>query len=322
MSMSPQSALFPRLQPGFHATQRPRLPGATHSILVASPVSSDAIVHVVCDDTARAGSLTEFFSSHSIRVCVFRTATEYIANGGSDQIVCVILDLNLPDISGLEVQSRLADREGPPVVFVTARGDLNSGVLAMKNGAIDFMIEPIDYSRLLVAVENAFVKERNNRRRRVEGSSLLRRWDSLTPREQDVFQFTVAGFLNKQAAAELGITENTFQVHRSRVMRKMKADSLADLVRMSTRLESLVHRQRKNPITAQPQNTILNVEQNPVGSSGLTQTCHPCSNRGSIPAFGSNWRFALFRKQTSLAGVISARPAAARSFRLAAEQTF
>jgi FixJ family two-component response regulator len=108
----------------------------------------------------------------------------------------------------------------------------------MKNGAIDFMIEPIDYNRLLAAVLTAFAQDRHNRRERAERSSLLKRWGSLTPREQDVFQFTVAGFLNKQAAAELGITENTFQVHRGRVMRKMKADSLADLVRMSTRLES------------------------------------------------------------------------------------
>jgi FixJ family two-component response regulator len=108
----------------------------------------------------------------------------------------------------------------------------------MKNGAIDFMIEPIDYNRLLAAVLTAFAQDRHNRRERAERLSLLKRWGSLTPREQDVFQFTVAGFLNKQAAAELGITENTFQVHRGRVMRKMKADSLADLVRMSTRLES------------------------------------------------------------------------------------
>jgi FixJ family two-component response regulator len=244
--MSPQPILFPRLQqPRFHAIQVPRLQGTPHLVPIDSPATPEAIVHVVCDDAARTNNLMEFFSSHSIGVTVFSTATEYIANVGFETIACVILDLNLPDLSGLEVQSKLADRGGPPVVFVAARGDLNSGVHAMKNGAVDFIIEPIDYDRLLEAVENAFARERNNRRRRAERSCLLRRWNSLTPREHEVFQYTVAGFLNKQAAAELGITENTFQVHRGRVMRKMEAESLADLVRMATRLEPLIPYLRK-----------------------------------------------------------------------------
>jgi FixJ family two-component response regulator len=220
-------------------------------------------------------------------VHAFRTATEYITNTGSDRIACVILDLNLPDISGLEVQNRLADQEGPPVLFVTAHGDLNSGVRAMKNGAIDFMIEPIDYNRLLAAVETAFAKDRNKRRERVERLSLLKRWNSLTPREQDVFQYTVSGFLNRQAAGELGITENTFQVHRGRVMRKMKADSLAELVRMSTRLESIARSLRGNEITTQSLKTILKglVEENPIGASAATSTHHSYANRVSSPDF-------------------------------------
>ena len=118
----------------------------------------------------------------------------------------------------------------------------------MKNGAIDFMIEPVDYERLLAAVEIAFAQDRRNRHERIERASLLRRWNSLTPREQDVFEYTVTGFLNKQAAAELGIAENTIQVHRGRIMRKMKANSLADLVRMSTRLESFSRSQGRNHI--------------------------------------------------------------------------
>jgi FixJ family two-component response regulator len=288
MSVTTQALLFPRLQPGLQATQTPRYQGATHLIPIESPASSDTIVHVVCNDAAQVASLMDIFSSHAISVEIFRTATEYITNAGPDQIACVILDLNLPDINGLEVQRMLSDRGGPPVVFVTAHGDLNSGVCAMKNGAIDFMIEPIDHNQLLAAVETAFARDRRNRHKRVERSSLLRRWDSLTPREQDVFQYTVAGFLNKQAAAELGITENTFQVHRGRVMRKMEADSLADLVRMSTRLESLVHSQRKNKTATQSLKAVLKeqVEENSRGSSALTQTGHPCTNRVSTPAFG------------------------------------
>lgn len=247
MAAIPQSGFLPHLKPKYHVTQTPRHQEGDRSIAIDSPASSETIAYVVCSDAAQVSSLTEFLSSQSIRVRAFRTATDYISHSRSDLTACVILDLNLPDIGGLEVQSRLVEVEGPPVIFVAAHSDLNSGVRAIKNGAIDFMIEPIDYSRLLSAVFTAFAQERNSRRERVERLSLLKRWAALTPREQDVFQYTVAGFLNKQAAAELGITENTFQVHRGRVMRKMEADSLADLVRMSTRLESEVQSQMRKP---------------------------------------------------------------------------
>jgi DNA-binding CsgD family transcriptional regulator len=157
----------------------------------------------------------------------------------------------------------------------------------MKNGAIDFMIEPVDYERLLTAVETAFAKDRNNRRERVERLSLLKRWNSLTPREQDVFEYTVSGFLNKQGAGELGITENTFQVHRGRVMRKMKADSLAELVRMSTRLESIARSLRGSEITTQSLKTILNgfVEENSRDSIASMSTHRSRTNRVSTPDF-------------------------------------
>jgi FixJ family two-component response regulator len=252
MSVTTQAALFPHLQPGFLATQTPRPKGASRSFATDPSVSSDTIVHVVSNDAVQARSLREFFSSRAMRVCTFKSATEYIRDAKPHRTACVILDLNLPDISGLEVQNRLADIGGPPVIFVTAHGDTVSGVRAMKNGAVDFMIEPLDYNRLLAAVETAFAQDRRNRHERVERSALLRRWNSLTPREQEVFQYTVAGFLNKQAAAELGIAENTFQVHRGRVMRKMEADSLADLVRMATRLELLVSPATKMESATQP----------------------------------------------------------------------
>jgi FixJ family two-component response regulator len=240
MSMTTQAALFPHLEPGFLATQSPSPRSASRSFTTDPSVLSETIVYVVSNDAVQVRSLREFFSSRAMRVCISKSAAEYIRDAKPDRTACVILDLNLPDIGGLEVQSRLADSGGPPVIFVTAHGDTVSGVSAMKNGAIDFMIEPLDYNRLLAAVETAFAQDRRNQHERVEHSALLRRWNSLTPREQVVFQFTVAGFLNKQAAAELGIAENTFQVHRGRVMRKMEADSLADLVRMSTRLEPLI----------------------------------------------------------------------------------
>jgi FixJ family two-component response regulator len=115
----------------------------------------------------------------------------------------------------------------------------------MKNGAIDFLIEPVDYDQLMAAVDFAFVEDLNKRKELLERTSLLVRWQTLTPRETEVFHHTVAGLLNKQAASELGVAENTYQVHRGRVMRKMKANSLADLVRMSTKLEPILQKARE-----------------------------------------------------------------------------
>lgn len=197
----------------------------------------ETIVYVVNDDSVEVMELTRFLISSGIRVITFNSATEYIASKKDDRIACLILDLNLPDTNGLEVQRRLAENGGPPIIFVTAQADILSGVCAMKNGAIDFITTPVDYGRLITAVRIAFAQDRTHRRERVERLSLLKRWDSLTPREAEVFRCTVAGLLNKQGAAELGIAENTYQVHRGRVMKKMQADSLADLVRMSMRLE-------------------------------------------------------------------------------------
>lgn len=294
MPVTSHAVLFPRVQSEFHATQIPPRQHPSPLSPIDSGLFSEAIVYVVCDDGDQVSSLTNFFRSHSINVVAFRTGIECVMSKRNDRIACVILDLSLPDISGLEVQSRLADRDGPPVVFVTAHGDLNSGVRAMKNGAIDFMIEPFDYNRLLAAVEAAFAQDRRNRHERLERSSLLRRWNSLTPREQEVLQYTVAGFLNKQSAAELCITENTFQVHRGRVMRKMEADSLADLVRMSTRLEHLLHSEGKNETTAPSLKDIIREQVD--GSSRrlrpLTEMHHPCSNSVPTPTVG---RFGYLR---------------------------
>jgi FixJ family two-component response regulator len=197
----------------------------------------DTIVYVVNDDPTEVMDLTRFLTSSGLRVITFTSAADYIASRNDDRIACLILDLNLPDANGLEVQTRLAENGSPPIIFVTEAADILSGVSAMKNGAIDFITTPVDYDRLMAAVRIAFAQDQKRRRERVEHLSLLSRWDSLTPREAEVFHCTVAGLLNKQGAAELGIVENTYQVHRGRVMRKMQANSLADLVRMSTRLE-------------------------------------------------------------------------------------
>jgi FixJ family two-component response regulator len=202
----------------------------------------EAIVHIVSNDTVVMNKLTQFFMSKGLMVASFRTAAEYAAVKRDNRPACLILDLILPDLNGLEVQRRLVGSGAPPVIFVTTYGDPISVVRAMKNGAIDFLIDPADYGQLMAAVEVAFVEDLNRRRKILESASLLVRWQSLTPRETEVFHHTVAGLLNKQAASELGVAENTYQVHRGRVMRKMKADSLADLVRMSTTLEPILQK--------------------------------------------------------------------------------
>jgi FixJ family two-component response regulator len=236
---------------------------------------TETIVYVVSDDPARVKRLAQFFLSHKIGIAAFRpaagfVAAEYMATARDERIACLILDLDFPDISGFEIQRRVARSDAPPIIFVTEHGDAISGVRAMKNGAIDFMIEPLDYNQLMAAVELAFAIDRRNRDGRFERMALLTCWKSLTPRETEVFHHTVAGLLNKQAAAELGIAENTYQVHRGRVMRKMKANSLADLVRMSTKLEPILDRMRQEGLAAQTrcsvtekQASVVSIRNNP-----------------------------------------------------------
>ncbi len=166
----------------------------------------------------------------------FSTAEQYIAFPRSDRAACLVLDLELPDINGLELQRMLVDMQGPPIVFITGYGDIPTGVKAMKNGAIEFLTKPVDSTQLIDAVRQGIAADLKRRREAIDSASLRSRLASLTPREVEVFRLVVAGLLNKQAAAELGITETTIQVHRGRVMRKMMADSLPDLVRMSARL--------------------------------------------------------------------------------------
>ena len=218
---------------------------------------AETILHLVRNDLAGTKKLTEFFVSKGISVAAFRTATEYIAAGRDDRPTCLVLDLLLPDINGIEMQRRLAGSGAPPVVFVTQQRDPFAVASAMKNGAIDFLIEPVDYIQLMAAVELAFTEDLKNRIDRIESTALLARWKSLTPREKEVFHHTVAGLLNKQAAAELGVAENTYQVHRGRVMRKMKADSLADLVRMSAKLEPILQKPcHESPAEPRPRWTL------------------------------------------------------------------
>ena len=206
---------------------------------------AEPMVHLVRGDPAGARRLSDLLLSQGMQVAAFSTAAEYLAAGRDERPACVILDLILPDSDGLELQRRLSGSRAPPVIFVTGECDLVSVVRAMKDGAIDFLIEPVDVDRLVAAVELALLEDSKRR-------SLLTRWRTLTRREAQVFHHTVAGLLNKQAAAALGVAENTYEVHRGRVMRKMKAQSLADLVRMSTKLEPMLEaRWQEEAVVAQ-----------------------------------------------------------------------
>lgn len=158
---------------------------------------------------------------------------------------CLILDVELPDISGLELQRQIAQGDHPPIVFITGHGDIPSSVQAIKHGAVDFLTKPFGDAELMAAVGAALTRDRENRAARAELRALEERYLDLTPREREVLPLVVSGLLNKQAAAELGISEVTLQIHRRNVMQKMAAASLADLVRIAERLEIPVTHSRR-----------------------------------------------------------------------------
>ena len=156
---------------------------------------------------------------------------------------CLILDLQLPDLSGLDLQKRMAEMDLEiPIVFLTGHGDIPASVQAMKAGAIEFLTKPVDEQDLLRAIQEAIDRDRRTRQQHAEMHELRSRHDSLTAREREVMQQVISGLLNKQVAAELNITEFTVKIHRGQVMRKMRADSLADLVRMAESLGIRSHK--------------------------------------------------------------------------------
>jgi FixJ family two-component response regulator len=199
--------------------------------------TSDRVVLVVDDDLRVREALALLLSAFDLRAITFGSAAEYIAFQKPDVVAaCLILDLELPDMSGLELQ-RKSGEERPPVIFITGRGDIPTSVRAMKQGAIDFLTKPFSEADLMRSVHAALAQDGEARRRRSELAELRRRHSSLTPRERDVLPLVVSGLLNKQAAAELGISEITLQIHRGKIMQKMEAGSLAELVRMAGLLE-------------------------------------------------------------------------------------
>jgi len=199
-------------------------------------VPPDEVVYIVDDDAGVVDALSSLLRANGKQVQMFTSGQDFLDFERRDSCACLILDLRMPGLNGLQVQKSIAAQTTIPVIFITGRGDVPSTVTAMKGGAVDFLTKPIDESVLLAAIDNALEQDRKLRLVALEQESLLVRYRSLTPREQQVLPLLVRGFLNKQAAGELGITEYTVQIHRGHIMRKMEADSFATLVRLASKL--------------------------------------------------------------------------------------
>jgi FixJ family two-component response regulator len=197
----------------------------------------DHIVYVVDDDPRVREALTDLLSSASFNAVAFGSVAEYLLQSRPELPGCLVLDVHMPDINGLDFQEQLAATDHVPIVFITGHGDIPTSVRAMKAGALDFLTKPVSDEVLLQAVDAAIERDREALRERTDLAQLRARYASLTPRERDVLPLVVAGLLNKQAAAELGISEITLQIHRSNVLRKMAAGSVAELVRLAAKLD-------------------------------------------------------------------------------------
>jgi FixJ family two-component response regulator len=203
--------------------------------------SDSPLVFVVDDDHRVREALSSLISSAGLQVAVFGSAAEFLEFERPEVPGCLVLDLQLPGTSGLELQQQLVAqqllaKDTPPIVFISGHGDIPSSVRAIKAGAIEFLPKPFDDQELLRAIHAAIDQDRTARQKRSELAELQRRYKLLTPREREVLPFVVAGFANKQTGADLGVSEITIGVHRGQIMRKMAAKSLADLVRMADQL--------------------------------------------------------------------------------------
>jgi FixJ family two-component response regulator len=195
------------------------------------------LLAILDDDKSVQSALRDLIEAEGMSALCFSSAEKFLHSGDRHKVGCLIADIHMPGMSGIELQAKLKDERClMPIIFLTGRGDIPSSVSAMKCGAIDFFTKPVDGTTLLNSVEKALQWESANRQEAIEYAKLVARYESLTPREREVLHLLARGLLNKQAAYELGITEYTVQFHRGHVMRKMEADSFATLVRLADKL--------------------------------------------------------------------------------------
>jgi FixJ family two-component response regulator len=196
-----------------------------------------AVVFVIDDDADLRDGLSNLLRSVGLQVRAFGSATDFLKSKLPDAPSCLVLDVRLPGVSGLDFQSELIKKNiGMPIVFMSAHGDIPMTVRAMKAGAVEFLPKPFHDQSMLDAVHSALEKDRDRRKGIGDTSQLRSSFDSLTSREQEIFAYVASGLMNKQIAAEIEVSEITVKVHRASVMRKMGAKSLADLVRMADAL--------------------------------------------------------------------------------------